>query len=462
MLLQPPTATALSSEANLLDLNHFVLVTPTSKSRLPLVHAQRQFRAGIRTYTLVESVELADELNNAPESQLFRETYSYYPDRGQAAGSAHIKPGAKIGDNRWMAAPFLAHQYYTSINSPYRWMLFGDDDTVFFLNGMLKLLRPFDHTLPYWVGDHITDWWARFEAKKKIFIRPSELGLSCLPCHSIQAGKILNEKYKGTVLEAYNFNGCPCTRVKACARRVAMCATFPEYAKDPELCSMHDLHHDSARFLHPHKLLRIRDSPILNSAPREEVQSMCDHSWPMGGVGWALSVAMMETVVWNETIKAYIDGYDRDGWSHHAGDWALSLMFNELGFSTTVPDYAPLMAGELLSHNHTVFLSFDESPIVQRPLLHLKGTAQGCKSSAVTFGPDQQEHCKWLVQHAVSAHMGVGHPPFNGSIPMALKMMGSMARSHKAALRMLGEPNAHVIRNMTKFLVLERGGDSYF
>ena len=40
---------------------------------------------------------------------------------------------SKSGDNRWVASPFLAHKHYTSKGEAYRWIMFGDDDTLFFL-----------------------------------------------------------------------------------------------------------------------------------------------------------------------------------------------------------------------------------------------------------------------------------------------------------------------------------------
>ena len=60
----------------------------------------------------------------------------------------------KVGDGRWLAAPFLAHAHY---GNTYRWMLFGDDDTTFFLAGAVRLLMQYDDTLPYWISDMLVD-----------------------------------------------------------------------------------------------------------------------------------------------------------------------------------------------------------------------------------------------------------------------------------------------------------------
>ena len=33
----------------------------------------------------------------------------------------------------------------------YKWILYGDDDTFFFVDGVLELLQDFDHSLPYFI-----------------------------------------------------------------------------------------------------------------------------------------------------------------------------------------------------------------------------------------------------------------------------------------------------------------------
>lgn len=54
-------------------------------------------------------------------------------------------------------APFLANHSLGA--DSYKWMLYGDDDTVFNLDNVLRLLEPLDHTMPYYITDHI--WFLR-------------------------------------------------------------------------------------------------------------------------------------------------------------------------------------------------------------------------------------------------------------------------------------------------------------
>ena len=50
-------------------------------------------------------------------------------------------------------APFLANHSLAA--GSYKWMLYGDDDTVFYLDNLLRMLETLDHTMPYYITDHI-------------------------------------------------------------------------------------------------------------------------------------------------------------------------------------------------------------------------------------------------------------------------------------------------------------------
>lgn len=56
-------------------------------------------------------------------------------------------------------APFLANQ--SSGADSYKWMLYGDDDTVFYLDNVLRMLEALelDPAMPYFITDHI--WFLR-------------------------------------------------------------------------------------------------------------------------------------------------------------------------------------------------------------------------------------------------------------------------------------------------------------
>ena len=49
--------------------------------------------------------------------------------------------------------PFLANRSI-GVNS-YKWLLLGEDDTVFFVDNAMKLLQHLDHNVPYFLTDNI-------------------------------------------------------------------------------------------------------------------------------------------------------------------------------------------------------------------------------------------------------------------------------------------------------------------
>lgn len=54
---------------------------------------------------------------------------------------------------RASVAPFLAAKEM-GLDS-FKWVLYGDDDTVFFIDGALKMLENLDHNMPYLLSDDV-------------------------------------------------------------------------------------------------------------------------------------------------------------------------------------------------------------------------------------------------------------------------------------------------------------------
>lgn len=96
---------------------------------------------GVRTYVAGNS-PAPDVL--VQEGKLHNETWSYYPD------DAPLR-SLYGGDTRAALVPYLAH---ASFGDTYKWLLYGDDDTVWFMESVMKLLQDFDPNLPYF----ITGW----------------------------------------------------------------------------------------------------------------------------------------------------------------------------------------------------------------------------------------------------------------------------------------------------------------
>jgi hypothetical protein len=78
----------------------------------------------------------------------YNEVYGVCPDQVVSDAKWH-----KAGDLRATVAPFLANMTIGPNN--FKWMLFGDDDTVFLIDNVLHLLPHLDPTVPYFMTDHL-------------------------------------------------------------------------------------------------------------------------------------------------------------------------------------------------------------------------------------------------------------------------------------------------------------------
>ena len=56
------------------------------------------------------------------------------------------------GDTRAALAPFLA--YRDVPDKDFKWLFYGDDDTLFFVEAAKSLLNSYDPSLPYFITGH--------------------------------------------------------------------------------------------------------------------------------------------------------------------------------------------------------------------------------------------------------------------------------------------------------------------
>ena len=75
------------------------------------------------------------------EGKLHNETWSYYPDDLPLRSYYG-------GDTRAALVPYLAHEAF---GDSYKWLLYGDDDTIWFMESVMNLLQDFDPDLPYFI-----------------------------------------------------------------------------------------------------------------------------------------------------------------------------------------------------------------------------------------------------------------------------------------------------------------------
>ena len=123
--------------------------------------------------------------STAAEGEAQNETYVVYPGRALEEGQF----GHYI--HRAALAPLLAHeQQQPDISQPanaYKWMLYGDDDTLWFMEGVLQLLDSFDHNVPYAITDEI--FWHNWGQQPPGERFHEDGPPRCLPCHFNTTGR---------------------------------------------------------------------------------------------------------------------------------------------------------------------------------------------------------------------------------------------------------------------------------
>eukprot|EP00798_Chlamydomonas_sp_ICE-L_P023135 gene23135-30339_t len=127
----------------------FVIVfSSVMGERMLLAHATRSWRQGIRTLIAINgSDEDAKKLTDK-YSEEHNEFYVAAPDDGEGYwGRRHSH---YAGDPRAAYAPVLAHRYF---KGNYKWMLTGDDDTLFFPHAVKTLLKDYDHNTIHAISD---------------------------------------------------------------------------------------------------------------------------------------------------------------------------------------------------------------------------------------------------------------------------------------------------------------------
>ncbi|KAG2494745.1 hypothetical protein HYH03_006991 [Edaphochlamys debaryana] len=183
---------------------------------------------------------------------------------------------------------------------PFKWMLAGDDDTVFFMRGVKALLRDYDPQLPYFLSDSM------YVGSKSP--QPGVWEMRCYPCH-LQWGKwrrsrrLLAAESPAQALEAPK--GCNCSTQTLCSRR------FPGNV------------------------------------------SRCMDEWegpvPFGGVGFIFSIGVFKALAaarGGNGLRAYEECINHPNTSVMAfpegGDAFMSRCLWRLGFPITDPGYTPL------------------------------------------------------------------------------------------------------------------------
>ncbi|GIL79929.1 hypothetical protein Vretifemale_9167 [Volvox reticuliferus] len=162
-----PQATQAHDMAQVSD-SDFVFATGTCMKRIRLASASRGWRGSkVRAFFLTDSRTALRGLNTrrGPAG----EAYAFFPSEGAPELGGWFR-SLRGGDTRVAVAPFAAHRHF---GKTYKWMLYGDDDTVFFMDAVKKLVSNLDHELPIALSDNL--WFSNRH--------PNPNAPRCLPCH---------------------------------------------------------------------------------------------------------------------------------------------------------------------------------------------------------------------------------------------------------------------------------------
>ncbi|KAG2494747.1 hypothetical protein HYH03_006993 [Edaphochlamys debaryana] len=340
----------------------FVYAAPCSEQRLQLAQASRYWRKGMRAVFITDYP--ADKLS--PEivasAAKYRESFAWYPNFKRMAND--LRDHYLEGDRRAAMAPILAYStladpaamYPWTLQppkprakeavggsaqasaekgagagssgvdtDPFKWMLMGDDDTVFFMRGVKALLRDYDPQLPYFLSDYL--YYGAMTPK------PEFWDMRCTPCHHPNhqrrragsrrllaaeqpkgSGAGTNGKAKGALPK-----GCNCNTEHLCKRR------FPKNV------------------------------------------TQCVQEWegpvPWGGVGFIMSIGLFKAIAAQDAgeglkkFEACVNAPNTSVMSFpEGGDAFLSRCLWRLGFPITDPGYTPWgrYMGEIL-HLHALY-----------------------------------------------------------------------------------------------------------
>ncbi|GAX82098.1 hypothetical protein CEUSTIGMA_g9526.t1 [Chlamydomonas eustigma] len=424
--------TAVScSLSNHNPLEDIVLAIPTSADRLKLVWESRSWRSSLRSVIVTNSTvdKLTSELQAGTSSH---EAIYVYPDEVHSRQflphnkQLHAK---RPGDLRSALTPFIAHQHFSNSSHQYKWMLYGDDDTLFFIPNTLRLLKQLDHNTPMAITDNLWYRWPNINANK----HPHPQAPRCLAClqpdyalsdsssvlhpaagplHArSQFGHKLEEKERSRstrhILSSRSDDHNNDWTALRNTSSGTTCTSAISKQVDPE-CNKGDSAPTNFTF-YPPSLCGVGHAGCSSSLACKaftKAGHRCGPPVAHGGTGIIFSRALLEAV----SLQAFMECVNRT-WDANGSDALLSFCLWDLGHAFTDPGYTPFF--------------------------HQKGN-QG--NQVWRTGLSRLENgrcdsdCVWLLEHLVATHIAArGHPS-----PQAAGLaMHAAAEDHLKALKIL-------------------------
>ncbi|GIL79838.1 hypothetical protein Vretimale_12458 [Volvox reticuliferus] len=427
----------------------FVFATGSFPARYILAQSTRSWRRDIRAFIAVNNTDDLPLLNE--KNKVHQEHYEYFPDDG-TGDLGKTFHGYMAGDTRAAMAPFLAHQYF---GESYKWMLYGDDDTLFYMPAVKRLLAHLDPELPIAISDNL--W---FRAR-----HPNLFAPRCLPCHlAVDADPqtLMEPPHKGSsnpeapqpkTLHIPNvtvvMNGylqfmlgvrSPADMESAKVQKLLTKNTFGDFNKS--LAAISHLPPNASvpgvRYLPrpacPFCTARAACTP---RPPRDHnvTGAGCFASGGHGGAGMIFSVGLLRRLAPERMKQCYMKIILAPG-----GDGMLSSCLWEAGYAFTDPGASTLARYD---GNYLLFSSEAGKWMLHDPLtVLLRGKCDG--------------RCKWLLRNAASHHgRGRHFQNFEQSAAYLYANVASYTATHKWLAFMAGRDE-----DLAKLHKLMTTGDS--
>ena len=125
----------------------FVYAAITHCARAQLMEAHRSWRGAIPTFVTVDCDEAGIKALNDQNAK-YGEHYAFYRNVTEA-DKGLMEPSAGLGYLRAGMTPTLAHRHFTAAGQAYKWLMWGDDDTLFLMPPILKALENIDPEQPW-------------------------------------------------------------------------------------------------------------------------------------------------------------------------------------------------------------------------------------------------------------------------------------------------------------------------
>lgn len=147
-----------------------IAAIPLSKGGIPWIRASRTWRKSIRAVFVADFVPSADVVQAGAGHG---ETFVYL-------NTSLIPTSSAIPNYYGKAAmvPSMAHEHGGV--DDYKWMLYGDDDTLWNMDRVVEIIKDMDPELPHMITDHYW-FWGKDALRPSVF-HPAWDMPRCLPC----------------------------------------------------------------------------------------------------------------------------------------------------------------------------------------------------------------------------------------------------------------------------------------